>query len=533
MKTYFVYFYTEGFEVDGVHTLDLRKAVETLRTNLTEVGYDGVFSYTYTQVKNMNPLAVEYVYVLGPYCGSAHGFYRWKSFIIDDVLKQIEEDDIVIYSDCNIFKFQNYLLGFKEYPKLARKLLEESDLFASNESMTMPLGHCCKRSAFEDFGFDYQKYKKIPLINARMVILRNTANMREFVREWKQYCLDPPELVRKDIYGIEEDMFCHHTEDQAIMNLVIRKKQIEGKISWNVGQICFPERRFVEDNLRMIEGTKIEGGFMIDQIVKPFHRYENNDMIVQTADNVYCLMVKNDGERPFRWIGRRFPEGDYVVSFEVMFEKEVPIPGKTSGMNIGWKTHYPKLTFYRDFLEELEVGKWGKVSIGFRGNNDFGIFILDGLHKRQNVYLRNFKIRYIHNGSLNYSHYLTHFHDICFIRPGYQLKYQDNGFQMDIQEKNNETCLKYFVSSKGTYEVSFLFRYLGKLPTKSEIWGFKTYHPERYINDWADGLEEDKTHLVSFKLEIPLMKETVGIAFENCGEGLTVQIRDMSMKHLH
>lgn len=532
MRVHFVYFYTEGILKDGVPTLDLTESVKLLREKLKNCNYDEIHEYSYQRVQEMNPKVVEYVHNLGPYCGSTHGFYRWKPYIIMDVLNKIDEGDILLYTDSNVKRYEKYLVGFNKYRDLAVKVLDNNkiDFFASTENTTISLAHCCKKEAFDFVGLDFNKFKDTLLINARLIICRNTKQTRDLIQKWFNLCMTD-DLIRKDVYGIKQDsLFLHHTEDQALLNLVIRKEQLDGNLPMNVGLICFPERLFTEENLTWINTTKVDSGFHFENFNRNFSRWQNPNMNVDYSDGTYCLQILHDESRPWRWIGRKFSRGDFIIEFDIKFEFDNQFE---DCVNVGWKLHQPYERFYRKFLSETRVGEWKKVQFAFHARDELGILIFDGLKNKQRIWLKNLFISKMAPESLFFGSNLQLIPGTDFLG-GCLTRYDslEKCFIMQIDEKRDLQKLTFPIHLRGTYRFSFDIYTTNELPTIEQKWGFKTLTPVRFINEWAVDLTLNQWNHIEFQIEIPEDNETVMLNFNHTITNGIIKIRDFQAKRL-
>jgi hypothetical protein len=548
VKTHCVYFYTEGLQVDGVPTIDLRSSVEQLKQQLTDSTFHKIHAYRYNDVKAKNPKMVEYTDTPGMWCGGRHGFYRWKSFILLDVMKNgAGEGDVIVYTDCHIEKYPQYVKGLRELGSYAAELLEErgTDFWMGTENETMRLEEHCKREVIEELGLNYDSLRGALLLNARVIIIRNTEQMREkIVHPWLELC-ENTDWIRKDIDDIclfesqEKTTYRNHTEDQSLLNLVVRQAQVEGILSWDIGQFCFRDRCCIKTALYKVPvsgvQTKEKGGFLLEDIKDGFQRMENEELEVQRCDTVLSMKIKKPGKpAPWRWIGKYLKRGDYMVHFEILFRGMVPERGE----NRGWKLHHPE-RIYNDFLEGMKVGEWKRVEIGCQvKDNGVGIFIWDGLDTPNEILLRRIKITKLNFKNHTYQHYLKHFAGIPFEDVnGVRSVYMEDGmFCLEAsRDVGGSVCVwKKSVPLRGTYRIRFQVYFGGCMLSVKDTWGLWLEKPERILNRWAKDLSPNVWHTVEFVVDIVENETIVGFLFENVlKKGDIIKMRDFEELRLH
>lgn len=543
MKTHCVYFYTEGLKVDGVPTVDVRPSIERFKKEVEGGGsFDRIHAYRYSDVKAMKPEMVKSVETPGIKSGGRHGFFRWKPFIIWEVMKQIEEGDIVVYTDCHIEKYPQYVEGLGQLGKYATDLLNGRgyDFFMGTENETMQLEEHCKREVIEAVGLEYESIRKALLLNARVLFIRNTGVMREkVVRPWLELC-EHPDWIRKDIDDVcifeSGTKYRNHTEDQSLLNLVVRRAQIEGILSWDIGQYCFRDRRCIPSAFHKVSSKKSKevGGYLLENIDNGFQRLENGGMEVQRYGDVLTMKIKGRGRSPWRWLGKHLKRGDYVIRFEIMFRGSVPERGE----NRGWKLHYPE-RIYNDFLVGMEVGEWREVKIGCQVREDsLGIFIWDGLESPNEILIRGIRMTKMNYQNHTRQHYIERFVGIPFeSESGARTIYTRDGVYCldaccDIRER---VCIwKKLVPLRGTYSIRFRVYFEGRVLSVRDVWGVWIEKPERILNRWAKGLSPDEWHEVELVLDLVENETMVGFIWENVlKKGDKIKMRDFEVSVLH
>ena len=148
-----------------------------------------------------------------------NGLWLWKPYFILKTLNDVEDDDIVFYSDSAAF--------FVRSVKPIVSLTKEKGIWIS----VLPLfeEQFTKRSVFEEIGCTELKYQDSVQFSASFLAFKKCDKSIEFVTSWLKQCCKKEMLMfdsRKDIN--ESDTFIAHREDQSILSLLAKKNGIEG-----------------------------------------------------------------------------------------------------------------------------------------------------------------------------------------------------------------------------------------------------------------------------------------------------------------
>ncbi|MHA1558856.1 MAG: hypothetical protein ACTSXG_03525 [Alphaproteobacteria bacterium] len=72
-------------------------------------------------------------------------------------------------------------------------------------------------------GCDEEKCRFGAHLWAGILLLKNTAFTRSFIKEWLNYCVDP-ELIKGDMNNVENyPEFAHHQNDESILSILYNK----------------------------------------------------------------------------------------------------------------------------------------------------------------------------------------------------------------------------------------------------------------------------------------------------------------------
>lgn len=200
------------------------------------------------------------------YNNKGGGFWLWKPYIIDKVLNEIEEGDIVVYSDAgnelfNSDKWSEYFILLKNYDSIFFQYKENFNYgwnkFNSEYNDSPKLKFWTKSSTVNHFrelfssDNDWLEKNKIW---AGLIFIKKTKHTQDLIKEWLTNMLFFPHIVC-DLFEYEKinqiEGFSQHRHDQSILSILIRfyykKKNIlildEEFETYNKGQIVKTSRK--------------------------------------------------------------------------------------------------------------------------------------------------------------------------------------------------------------------------------------------------------------------------------------------------
>ncbi len=172
------------------------------------------------------------------------GYWLWKPYYIYEVLKTLNEGDILVYCDSGVdivapldplieiaktnksgvVLFENYQ-GSSYFPRT-------QDIEVSNYNLYVEVNknkYWAKRDAFVLMGLDSEQYWDSPQVDANFHIYRKCESAMNFVKEWLSYCCN--EQILTDTENREglpnfKNLFSH-IHDQAVISLLAEKHQLE------------------------------------------------------------------------------------------------------------------------------------------------------------------------------------------------------------------------------------------------------------------------------------------------------------------
>ena len=156
-----------------------------------------------------------------------YGYWIWKPFLINEILKKSKDGDIICYADsgCEISKF-------------GKELFLENIKFTTNNGSLffhMPgyLEMSYTKKSVLDF-FEVSKDKGIILtaqIQATYFYIKNNQVNRKLIKDWLNYCNFKSFYLVDDScnLGINAKTFIDHRHDQSILSLLVKRNKIVTK----------------------------------------------------------------------------------------------------------------------------------------------------------------------------------------------------------------------------------------------------------------------------------------------------------------
>jgi hypothetical protein len=157
------------------------------------------------------------------------GYWLWKPFIIHETLREMAEDDLLVYSDAGIAIVSNLSPLFD---LCTTKI--DIVLFAGHyDDVGTPGPNLCgkwtKRDAFICLECDEPRFHQARMVDASFIVLKKGPRAVSFVREWMLYCCqrhlltDDPNVCGHP--NLPE--FVQHRHDQSLLSLLAARERLE------------------------------------------------------------------------------------------------------------------------------------------------------------------------------------------------------------------------------------------------------------------------------------------------------------------
>lgn len=150
-----------------------------------------------------------------------NGLWLWKPYFINKALEESNDGDYLFYCDSGSF-------FIRSIDNLIISMRKNEYIWVSDN----PLLECCftKKKCFEKMDCTDDSFLYSNQIQGGFVLMINSPQTREFIREWLQLCTDFDLLSTED--NSEENRnsvldFVSHREDQSILSLLCKKKGIK------------------------------------------------------------------------------------------------------------------------------------------------------------------------------------------------------------------------------------------------------------------------------------------------------------------
>ena len=179
------------------------------------------------------------------------GYLRWKPYIILNSLLELNDGDILYYRDCNTSKYPAILQDIEYTISTLNCVLKDIDIFFPVEEYPkIKMSGHIKREVFEYFNLYNQDTLNSPLLNASIVVCRKNDKTIKLLDEWLLHCKND-DLISSEIKIKQHNDFKWNTQEQAIMNLLIKTYVNDNLLPNNIFKYSFSERIFSKKKLQI------------------------------------------------------------------------------------------------------------------------------------------------------------------------------------------------------------------------------------------------------------------------------------------
>jgi|LakMenE01Jun11ns_1017448.scaffolds.fasta_scaffold9768502_2 hypothetical protein len=235
------------------------------------------------------------------YSNKGGGFWLWKPYVIDKVLSEIDEGDIIVYSDSgnellNSYKWNEYLNMLKKYDSIFFQYRNNFDYgwnkFNSEYNDSSKLKFWTKKKAvdhYKNLFLSDDEWLEKSKICAGFIFIKKNKNSQDLIKEWLNNMLFFPQIVC-DLFENEKinqiEGFSQHRHDQSILSALVRYYQKSNKIlildeefeTYNKDQIVKTSRRIDLRKSRFDILQKIKNrikSVLKNEVIKNFKRKKN------------------------------------------------------------------------------------------------------------------------------------------------------------------------------------------------------------------------------------------------------------------
>jgi hypothetical protein len=157
-------------------------------------------------------------------CARGGGYWLWKSYIINETLKKINENDIVFYLDSKYCFFEDFVNLYSKY-------MENNDILVwknkPNEQVWY-MKNWCKM----DVICKYNMFDKVFNQNAEdcwggALVIKKTENTIKYIQEWLDMCCIYEDITDTESKFKNNSIFNEHRHDQSLLSIILHKYNIE------------------------------------------------------------------------------------------------------------------------------------------------------------------------------------------------------------------------------------------------------------------------------------------------------------------
>ena len=164
---------------------------------------------------------------------ASHGWYAWKPWALCQVLDQVQDGTVLLYTDCDTSKYVLLADTFTDdvRPACAELLTVHGDFFCPT-NCDWKHGPMCKRICLEAMGATSDEYLEALQLQATFFLCRASTYSRRLAREWLEWSTDVRGLISgaPSPGGMEHPRFRVHRHDQAILTTLLLREQFAGRL---------------------------------------------------------------------------------------------------------------------------------------------------------------------------------------------------------------------------------------------------------------------------------------------------------------
>lgn len=170
-------------------------------------------------------------------CKRGGGYWLWKPYIINEVLKKVNHDDIVFYLDSKYYFFDNLSNLYSDY------MTNNDILVWKNKPNGSPnfMKHWCKMDVITKYNMVDKVFREnVDDCWAGAIIVKKTDNTVMYIQEWLDMSCNYEDITDSKSKMRNSHLFIEHRHDQSLLSIVIYKYNIEPQL---LGRSCLQDIR--------------------------------------------------------------------------------------------------------------------------------------------------------------------------------------------------------------------------------------------------------------------------------------------------
>lgn len=218
------------------------------------------------------------------------GYFDFKPFLIEHVLKNIPENSVLMYHDGNFKRNPQYWESdWHIVSDLLDTLLDlnKTDIFCQWEQPDVKVSWHVKGHVLETLfpnNAERNAVAQSPLIGAARIIVRNTEFSRSFIKDYKELSLRK-DLMSKHPLGNSYPEFKWSCGDQDVLNALIYRYILDGKLPTNFPGLVFPYRVMTFQNRNFT--------WRFDGLVEEWHKRPHPAGATFFQNNSFSNIINN------------------------------------------------------------------------------------------------------------------------------------------------------------------------------------------------------------------------------------------------
>ena len=149
------------------------------------------------------------------------GYWLWKAYFIDKILRQISDKDILFYADAGSIFIRRMEPIFQAVSS------DDCGIVAFKLAGGHLEKHYTRRDVLNHMNMNSPEYKDTPQRTASFMCFRGTNKAKEIVSEYLSLCCNPKLIMDgNNNDGWHEPGFVEHRHDQSIWSLLTKKHSI-------------------------------------------------------------------------------------------------------------------------------------------------------------------------------------------------------------------------------------------------------------------------------------------------------------------